>query len=372
MTASRPDRSTAAPDRPSGRAPRRAGRGGPHRFHRPARRRAPERVPAARSRAAGVAHRLHRLGRHRDRARRRRRHLRRRPLHPAGARARSTRPPFTPINVTDTPPTKWLAARLKAGDRIGYDPWLTTMSGARRFAETCRAAGAELVAVETNPIDKLWRDRPAPPLGAVSLHPLEFAGEAAADKIARLQATLAEKKADAAVLAHADSIAWTFNIRGNDIAHTPAPLAFAVLRAEAQADAVHRRPQAHQHGPGRPRRPRRDRGAGVSAGPADGAGGGEGAGASRSAIDLQGDRRGDPPGRRHDRGGKRPGEPAQGEEECRRACRRPARPRARRRGDGALPCLARWRGAGRRHRRDRRRRPLAEFRAETAAATGPN
>src|SRR5262249_30143217 len=34
------------------------------------------------------------------------------------------------------------------------------------------------------------------------------------------------------ILTQADSIAWTFNIRGADISHNPAPLAFALLRAE--------------------------------------------------------------------------------------------------------------------------------------------
>ena len=61
------------------------------------------------------------------------------------------------------------------------------------------------------------------------LHPIALSGEAAADKIARLQAAIAEKKADAAVMGLTDSIAWTFNIRGSDIAHNPVTLAFALL-----------------------------------------------------------------------------------------------------------------------------------------------
>src|SRR6202040_3799656 len=64
----------------------------------------------------------------------------------------------------------------------------------------------------------------------------EFAGEAAADKIARLKTAIAEKKADAAALALADSIAWTFNIRGSDIAHNPVPLAFAILPADGRPE----------------------------------------------------------------------------------------------------------------------------------------
>jgi Xaa-Pro aminopeptidase len=138
---------------------------------------------------------------------------------------------FAPQHVTENPPTKWLAAQLKPGDRIGYDPWLLTASEVRRFDETCKAAEASFVPVAENPVDAIWTDRPAPPLGAVTLHPVELAGEAAADKIARLQAAVMEKKADAAVLAQADSIAWTFNIRGRDIAHNPVALAFALLPA---------------------------------------------------------------------------------------------------------------------------------------------
>ena len=106
-----------------------------------------------------------------------------------------------------------------------------TVAGVRRFTEICKAAGAEFVPVADNPIDRLWRERPAPPLGAVVLHPLEFAGEAASDKIARLQQAIAEQKADAAVITQGESIAWTFNIRGSDIAHNPVVLAFAILPA---------------------------------------------------------------------------------------------------------------------------------------------
>ena len=141
---------------------------------------------------------------------------------------------FTPEHLTDTPPLKWLVAHLKAGDRIGYDPWLMTVAEVRRFTEACKVADAALVAVADNPIDRLWTDRPAPPLGAVTLHPIELSGEATADKIARLQAAIAEAKADAAVLGLTDSIAWTFNIRGSDIAHNPVTLAFATLPAKGK------------------------------------------------------------------------------------------------------------------------------------------
>jgi Xaa-Pro aminopeptidase len=134
-------------------------------------------------------------------------------------------------HLVENPPSKWLAAKLRPGDRLGYDPWLMTIAEVRRVAETCRSAGAEFVAVAENPIDALWADRPAPPLAQVWLQPAAFAGEEASTKIARLQIGLAEKQIDAAVLTQADSVAWLLNIRGGDVAHNPVPLSFALLPA---------------------------------------------------------------------------------------------------------------------------------------------
>lgn len=133
------------------------------------------------------------------------------------------------VDPATTPPAKWLAANLSAGDRIGYDPWLMTIAEARRFAETCEDEKSTFVALGENPIDRLWSNRPAAPIGAVELHPLEYSGKSAAAKIAELQKALADKKLDATVLTLPDSIAWLLNIRGSDVAHSPAPLAFAIV-----------------------------------------------------------------------------------------------------------------------------------------------
>jgi Xaa-Pro aminopeptidase len=141
---------------------------------------------------------------------------------------------FSIAHLVENPPHKWLAARLRPGDRIGYDPWLLTAAEAARFNDACAAANAHLVPLSANLIDTLWTDRPAPPLGAVRLHPLACAGESSSVKLDRLRALLAESKADAAVLTLADSIAWTFNIRGADIPHNPVVLSNAILRREGR------------------------------------------------------------------------------------------------------------------------------------------
>ena len=141
---------------------------------------------------------------------------------------------FTPEDLIAAPPHTWLKGRLKAGDRIGYDPRLMTLAEVRRLEATCSAAGAHFVALDENPIDAIWHDRPAPPLFQVMQQPDELAGESADAKIARLQAILAEKDVDAAILAQSDSIAWTFNIRGADVPHNPVVLSYALLRRDGR------------------------------------------------------------------------------------------------------------------------------------------
>ena len=141
---------------------------------------------------------------------------------------------FTPVHLVETPPQAWLRDVLKPGHRLGYDPMLHTVSGARRLRAACKGAGAELVAVAGNPVDAVWSDRPAPPAGAVRLHDVAYAGEAAKLRIARMQERVSNTGADTFVLTLPDSIAWLFNIRGSDVAHTPLPLSFALLPASGR------------------------------------------------------------------------------------------------------------------------------------------
>src|SRR5499427_2675459 len=136
---------------------------------------------------------------------------------------------FAIEHLIDMPPNRWIEENLTAGDRLGYDPWLHTVEGAERLEKACAAAGAKLIAVEPDLIDAIWADRPAPPLGAVALHDVRFAGEAAGDKLARIRAELTKLHADALVVSDPHAIAWAFNIRGADVAHTPLPLAFAII-----------------------------------------------------------------------------------------------------------------------------------------------
>jgi Xaa-Pro aminopeptidase len=131
--------------------------------------------------------------------------------------------------LVEPPPETWLDKHLAAGDRLGFDPWLHTSAAAERLAAACAKAGAELVAVDSNPLDAVWTERPAPPLAPVSVHGRPFSGEAEADKLKRIGLEIDKLGVEALVLSDSHAVAWTFNIRGGDVSHTPLPLSYALV-----------------------------------------------------------------------------------------------------------------------------------------------
>ena len=118
---------------------------------------------------------------------------------------------------------------------LGYDPWLTTRIQAQTLSRLAIPHGLTAVAMEHNPIDALWQDKPAPPSGTIALHPTELAGESSPDKRTRIAKELTQQGLEWAILTLPDSIAWLFNARGQDLAHVPVALSFAALHKSGAA-----------------------------------------------------------------------------------------------------------------------------------------
>jgi len=130
----------------------------------------------------------------------------------------------------------WLSEHAPEGARIGYDPWLHTKTWVAQATKALAEKGATLVAVDTNPVDTVWPDQPLPSNARLVVQPDQFAGRSSADKRQEIADWLTKAKADAAVLSALDSIAWTFNVRGQDVDRTPVALAYALINADGTAD----------------------------------------------------------------------------------------------------------------------------------------
>ncbi|MEJ2015393.1 MAG: M24B family metallopeptidase, partial [Limibacillus sp.] len=143
---------------------------------------------------------------------------------------------FDRRHITEEPIGEWLAEHLKKGERLGFDPRLHAPLQARQLKTWAEAAGAELVALEENPLDAVWEGRPPAPLSPAVPHSLDYAGEASEEKRARLADDLKKKGLAAAVLTLPESIAWLLNLRGGDVPHTPFTLSYAILKADGSLD----------------------------------------------------------------------------------------------------------------------------------------
>jgi Xaa-Pro aminopeptidase len=139
-------------------------------------------------------------------------------------------------SVPETSTTQWLEEHAPEGGRIGYDPWLHTRDWVNKAKQALATRGAELVPVDKNPIDEIWKDRPEASKAHLVVQPDQYAGKSAAEKRTEIGDWLAKHHADAAVLSALDSIAWAFNIRGADVTHTPVALAYALVHADGTAD----------------------------------------------------------------------------------------------------------------------------------------
>ena len=121
------------------------------------------------------------------------------------------------------------------GAVIGYDPRLHSPDALVAFKSAAKKAGAELRAVDANPLDLAWgADRPAQPTAPVVPHEDVYSGESHASKRARIGKAVADAGADAVVLTAPMSIAWLFNVRGGDVIRSPLPIGQAVVEADGR------------------------------------------------------------------------------------------------------------------------------------------
>ncbi len=142
---------------------------------------------------------------------------------------------YTPVPWPDVSLSAWLKEQLPNGGKVGFDPWLHAAGQISSAQKELEGSGVELLRCD-NLVDRVWADQPAPPMNPVRVHPIEFAGESAEDKIKRLAAELQNAGHAAAVITLPDSIMWLLNIRGSDIAYNPVAHGFAILHSDGRLD----------------------------------------------------------------------------------------------------------------------------------------
>ena len=120
---------------------------------------------------------------------------------------------------------EWLGEVLPEGSVVGVDGWVNTTSEVENLQNDLRAYGLTL-RTDLDPYAEIWADRPPIPQSKAFVQRLEYAGESAASKIQRIR----EKTGNnALLLCSLEEVAWTLNLRADDVAFTPFVLGYVVI-----------------------------------------------------------------------------------------------------------------------------------------------
>lgn len=126
----------------------------------------------------------------------------------------------------------WLLAELSYGNNVGIDGNVYAASDAIQLTYKLNKKGLHVIS-DYDPFETIWGDRPAVPANPIFELPVKYAGVSASDKIKKVCEAVEKQDADSILIASLDTIAWLFNIRGNDVKCNPVAVCFAyVSRAE--------------------------------------------------------------------------------------------------------------------------------------------
>ena len=137
------------------------------------------------------------------------------------------------LKIEDTPTIpEWIGRECGAGAEVGIDGWCSSANAVKELIADLRKQGGITLRTNLDPLTQIWRDRPPIPENPVEIYPLEYAGEAAHDKIARIREALRKQHADGMLMSALDDIAWTLNLRGTDVHCNPVFVSYLLISSK--------------------------------------------------------------------------------------------------------------------------------------------
>ena len=127
---------------------------------------------------------------------------------------------------------EWIGKECGPGAEVALDGWCSSACSVKELIADLRKQGGITLRTNFDPLKTIWSGRPAIPENPVEIYPLEYAGEAAHDKIARIRKALREKHADGMLMAALDDIAWTLNLRGADVHCNPVFVSYLLISSK--------------------------------------------------------------------------------------------------------------------------------------------
>lgn len=123
---------------------------------------------------------------------------------------------------------EFLTHELKEGQTVGLNGETYSLADARTLE---KSLAEKEIKLNTNAslIDPIWKERPAIPEAPMFEMPVELSGKSTEDKLIDINKMLHKAGADCTILSALDEVAWTFNIRGTDVAYNPVVISYAFV-----------------------------------------------------------------------------------------------------------------------------------------------
>lgn len=138
------------------------------------------------------------------------------------------------LRVEGTPSiAEWLSRQLSGAEArvVGLDGWVNSAAEVSGLRAELAPLGLE-VRTDFDPLGEIWTSRPPVPQNKVEIQPLQYAGEAAQDKVSRILSVLREQGADGMLVSALDDIAWTLNLRGSDVHCNPVFVSYLIIEQD--------------------------------------------------------------------------------------------------------------------------------------------
>ena len=124
--------------------------------------------------------------------------------------------------------TEFLCQHLKPGESASIDGKMFSVQQVEQMKEELAAHQLQ-VDIFGDPLSSIWKDRPAMPDSPAFIYDIKYAGKSCEEKISAIRTELKKKGVYALFISALDEIAWTLNLRGNDVHCNPVIVSYLLI-----------------------------------------------------------------------------------------------------------------------------------------------
>ena len=125
----------------------------------------------------------------------------------------------------------FLCTQLSPGDAVGIDGKMFSAEEVERMQAELQKCRIEIKNIP-DPMRELWADRPPMPEAPAFIHETKYSGKSSVEKISIIRKELKKCNARALFISALDEIAWTLNLRGNDVHCNPVIVSYLLIEEQ--------------------------------------------------------------------------------------------------------------------------------------------